>query len=56
MTYQEAKAKLPADAAWSCSFGNPGEEQYHEYWRAAGRRYELAKIDHYADTWSVTER
>jgi hypothetical protein len=30
---QEAYAKLPQDADWSSSFGNPGEGGYVEYHR-----------------------
>jgi len=33
MTYAQAAAKLPVDAKWSSSFGNPGEGGYHEFHR-----------------------
>lgn len=53
MTEQEARDALPPDARWSCSFGNPGEERYSEFWRdAAGRRTVLKKD---GPTWSVEE-
>ena len=39
-TYNEAVQQLPADAAWSCSFGYPGEGGFTEYYRTpAGKRY-----------------
>lgn len=39
MTEDEAHAQLPKGAVWSCSFGNPGEGGYSEYWRLPnGRR------------------
>lgn len=43
MTYAQATANLPADAQWSCSFGNPGEGGYVEYHRdSKGRRHEIS--------------
>ena len=43
MTYSQAIAKLPADAALSCTFGYPGVGGYAEYHRdAAGNRYVIA--------------
>lgn len=33
MAYNEAIEHLPADAEWSCSFGNPGEGGFVEYYR-----------------------
>lgn len=40
MTYAQASSKMPPDARWSCSFGNPGEGGYVEYYRdQAGNRY-----------------
>ena len=43
MTYSQAAAKLPADAKWSASFGNPGFWGYVEYHRDdAANRYILA--------------
>ena len=53
MTEQEARARLPADAKWSSSFGYPGEERYVEYWRdAANRRFVLKKN---GQTWSAEQ-
>ena len=34
-----AYAQLPADAVWSCSFGNPGNGGFVEYWRTQGAKY-----------------
>ncbi len=43
MTKQQAHAKLPADAKWSCSFGNPGEGGYAAYYRTkAGERWVIS--------------
>lgn len=40
MTYKEAYKALPTDAAWSCSFGYPGEGGYNEFHRTpAGERW-----------------
>ena len=33
MTQNEALALLPADAKWSCSFGNAGEGAFVEHYR-----------------------
>lgn len=33
MTYEEARAQLPADAKWFASFGLPGEGGYREFHR-----------------------
>lgn len=42
-TYAETAAEVPADAKWSCSFGNPGESGYVEYYRTpAGERWIVA--------------
>jgi hypothetical protein len=56
MTYQQAINQFPADAEWSCSFGNPGEGGYTEFHRdAAGNRYELANGPWHSNgkTWSI---
>lgn len=43
LTYSDAARKLPADAKWSCSFGNPGCGGYVEYHRtAAGERWKIS--------------
>jgi len=42
MTYQQATAKLPTDAKWSSSFGNPGEGGYTEFWRTQTQRFILS--------------
>ena len=55
MTYSEAASKLPADAAWSASFGNPGCGGYAEYHRdSQGNRYVLAngRWDESGDVWT----
>jgi len=40
MTYKEATDLLPDNAAWSCSFGYPGDGGYTEFHRTPdGRRY-----------------
>lgn len=40
MARNDAYAMLPADAAWSCSFGYPGEGGFNEYYRtASGERW-----------------
>ena len=56
MTYAQATAQLPANAKWSCSFGNPGEGGYTEYHRdAAGNRYEISngRWDEGSDKWTI---
>jgi len=46
MTYHQAIDTLPAGSKWSCSFGNPGEDRYSEFWRdQSGARYEVSKLD-----------
>ena len=35
MTLDQATDLLPTDAKWSCSFGNPGEGGFVEYYRTA---------------------
>jgi hypothetical protein len=43
MTYQQITETLPANAEWSCSFGNPGEGGYTEYHRTPdGTRYVIS--------------
>lgn len=45
MTEQQAYAKLPADAKWSSSFGNPGNDRFSEYHRTPdGTRYEIGHV------------
>jgi hypothetical protein len=42
MTYAQAVEKIPSPAHWSCSFGNPGEGGFVEYWRdREGRRWTI---------------
>lgn len=42
-SYSDARAMLPPDAVWSCSFGNPGAHVFSEYFRtAAGERWEVS--------------
>ena len=59
MTETQAEAALPADAKWSCSFGNAGEGGYRAYFQApSGKRYVVANgpWDAFAPfNWSVTE-
>ncbi|HTI81788.1 MAG TPA: hypothetical protein VL614_15170 [Acetobacteraceae bacterium] len=44
----EALKALPADAKWSCSFGNPGEGGYTEYHRTpAGERWIVSNGPYY---------
>ncbi len=37
-TQAQAESTLPTDAAWSGSFGNPGEGGYVVYYRTKGGR------------------
>jgi hypothetical protein len=42
MTYTQATTQLPPDAAWICSFGNPGVGGFVEMYRTpGGRRFEI---------------
>ena len=56
MTEQEARARLPAGAKWSSSFGYPGEERYTEYWRSEADRYVIQKDGSRWSTEKVAER
>ncbi len=59
MTYGEALAALPHGAAWSASFGYPGEGGYSEYWRTPdGRRFEISNGSYLDDgqTWKMEPR
>lgn len=52
MTSQEAYAKLPANAKWSSSFGNPGEGGFSEFYRTPdGKRFEIGN-GRFGDEWS----
>ena len=43
---------LPADAKWSCSFGNPGQGGFTEVYRAPnGDKYEITN-GFYGDEWN----
>jgi hypothetical protein len=54
MTYDQAIGTLPPDAKWSCSFGNPGEDGYSEFWRDRdGQRFEVKKTADRPATYSV---
>ena len=56
MTSKEAYARLPADAKWSCSFGNPGDAGFCEFFRTPdGKRYEVSN-GRWGDEWKVEER
>lgn len=45
--FRDARAQLPADAAWSSCFGNPGEGGFVEYFRTpAGERWTLSNGPH----------
>lgn len=59
MNYKQAMQKVPADAEWSSSFGNPGEGGYVEYYRASdGSRWKMSNGS-YLETapfaWAVEE-
>lgn len=58
MTHAKAVAALPAGAAWSASFGNPGERFYTEYWRTQdGRTFILSDggDEYLPHDWTVRE-
>lgn len=42
MSRNEAYALLPEGAAWSCSFGYPGEGGYVEYYRLGNERWTIS--------------
>ena len=44
MTEQQALTKLPANAKWSSSFGNPGNDRFSEMYRADGKRFEVGHV------------
>ena len=49
---QLAYALLPDDAEWSCSFGNPGERGFNEYFRCPdGERWIISNCA-WGDEWS----
>lgn len=43
MTYNEARDRLPEGAEWQCSFGNPGENGYLEYYRLDRARWNIGR-------------
>jgi hypothetical protein len=47
-------AMLPEGAAWSCSFGYPGQGGFTEYWLAAGRRWVIANGEYWdGKSWTI---
>jgi hypothetical protein len=45
MTEAQAFNQLPANAKWSSSFGNPGNDRFSEYYRTPdGVRYEIGHV------------
>jgi hypothetical protein len=59
MTQEQAYAKLPEAAYWSCSFGNPGEGGFSEYYRTPdGRKYVISNgkwDEYYLNNWTIEE-
>ncbi len=47
----EAYKLLPADAKWSCSFGNPGESNFNEIYRTPGGDRWVISNGQYGDEW-----
>ena len=56
-TRSEAIQALPYGAKWSCSFGNPGEGGYVEYYRAPdGRRWQVSNGPYYLCSFNLDWR
>jgi hypothetical protein len=48
---QQAYDQLPADAEWSCSFGNPGERNFEERYRRPDGTLWIISNGFYGDEW-----
>jgi hypothetical protein len=57
MTMTEAYAQLPADAKWSCSFGQPGNGGFEERFRQPnGTLFVISNGQWFeGDNWSITK-
>jgi hypothetical protein len=52
-SYSQARAALPIDAIWSCSFGYPGNSGFTEYYRdASGQRWTISNGP-WGDDWKM---
>ena len=58
MTQTQAYDLLPANAEWSCSFGNPGEGGFNEFYRTPdGKRWIISNGSYglFAPEWNCQQ-